>query len=100
MKSAFKGSVVDFIGTTVLALVISVCTLGLGIPWAICLYRSWRVKNTVIEGRRFVFDGTGGELFLQCVRWAICTVFTCGIYLLWVPIRLQDWLTKHTYMIA
>ncbi|WP_415875138.1 hypothetical protein [Clostridium sp.] len=39
-----------------IGIIVTVCTLGICYPWALCkLY--WKINHTVVEGRRLRFDG-------------------------------------------
>ena len=86
------------IGIGFLQVIIIVCTLGLGAPWAICLKESWYVKHTIVDGRQLTFDGTGGQLFGNYIKWLLLTIITLGIYSLWLSIKMKQWVTKHTHM--
>src|SRR3954452_2962416 len=79
------------IGATLLALF----TLGLALPWAICLQYRWRTEHTIINGRRLRFTGTGGGLFGNWIKWWALTIVTIGIYLFWVVPRLTRWTVEH-----
>lgn len=60
---------------------------------------NWKVKHTVIDGHRLYFDGTAIQLFGNWIKWLILTVITLGIYSLWLNIKLEQWITKHTHII-
>ncbi len=96
--STFTGHISGYIGVAIVSWIIIVFTLGLGYPWAICLTQNWYVKNTVIDGKRLTFDGNGWQLFGNYIKWIFLTIFTFGIYGLWLPIKLQQWLVKHTHV--
>jgi uncharacterized membrane protein YjgN (DUF898 family) len=87
------------IGIGILQALIIIFTLGIGTPWAVCLAESWRVKHTIIDGRQLVFDGTGGQLFGNFIKWFLLTIITFGIYGFWLSIKMQQWVTKHTHML-
>ena len=46
------------------------------------------------------FDGTGAQLFGSYIKWFLLSIVTFGIYTLWLPIKMQQWITKHTHMVA
>lgn len=98
MESKFTGGLLGMIGIGFLQVIIIVCTLGLGAPWAICLKESWYVKHTIVDGRQLTFDGTGGQLFGNYIKWLLLTIITLGIYSLWLSIKMKQWVTKHTHM--
>ena len=96
MKSKFTGGLLGLIGVNILSWLITFCTLGLATPWAMCIKYKWQVKNTVIEGRRLKFIGTGSSLFLHYIKWWILTIITFGIYGFWLYIKLLQWKTENT----
>lgn len=96
-KSYFDGNVLHYIGCQIIVGLISICTLGLGSPWAICYFYRWETKHTIIDGRRLRFDGTGAGLFGKWIIWVILTIITFGIYGFWLYTSLMKWKTKHTH---
>ena len=98
MQSKFKGNVLEFIGMHIAVAFICICTLGIGFPFALVWYQTWLKKNTVVDGRPLTFDGKGIRLFFKCIKWAIYTVCTFGIYALWIPLNVQNWVAEHTHM--
>lgn len=52
MESRFEGSVLGYIGYTLAAFLITVCTFGIAFPWAEVMFRSWICRNTIINGKR------------------------------------------------
>ena len=95
--SYFDGGVLELIGWRLLAGIISVVTLGIGIPWAQCMLYSWRLKHTVYNGKRLKFEGTGGELFVQIFKWIFFTIITLGIYLFFVPVKKAKWILSNVH---
>ena len=96
MRSKFTGGLLGLIGVNILSWLITFCTLGLATPWAMCIKYKWQVKNTIIEGRRLKFVGTGSSLFLHYIKWWILTIITFGIYGFWLYIKLLQWKTENT----
>ena len=96
MESKFTGGLLGMIGIGILQGLIITFTLGLGLPWAVCLKQRWIAKHTVIDGRKLTFDGTGGQLFGNYIKWFLLTIITFGIYGFWLTIKMQQWITKHT----
>lgn len=95
-QSYFDGGLLGLIGNSILMALIIVFTFGFGTPWALCMYFSWELKHTVIEGRRLKFIGHGGDLFVQYIKWSFLTFITFGIYGFWFGIKMQEWKVKHT----
>ena len=99
MESKFTGSLIGLIGITILQYLLTILTLGIGAPWAMCLKQRWLADHTIIDGRRHRFDGTGGQLFGAYVLWFLLVIVTLGIYGLWLNIKLRKWMTAHTHMV-
>ena len=95
--SYFDGGLLQYIGTSILAVLLTIFTFGIATPWAICMMYNWEVKHTVIDGQRLYFDGTGIQLFGNWIKWWFLTLITFGIYGFWLKIKLKQWITKHTH---
>lgn len=98
-KSYFDGTLLQFIGKSILAALITILSLGIAVPWAVCLIYDWETKHTVIEGKRLSFDGTGTQLFGNYIKWFFLTIITLGIYSFWLSIKLKKWIVKHTHFV-
>lgn len=95
-ESYFDGKLLQQFGWTLLAILVSVITLSIGVPWAVCMLERWEAKHTVINGRRLRFDGKGIQLFGNYIKWLLLTIITLGIYGLWLRIKMKKWVVKHT----
>lgn len=95
--SYFDGSVLEYIIYSLGVAFFMILTFGLGLPWALCAWKKWEVRHTIIGGRRLRFDGTGLQLFGNWIKWWFLTLITFGIYGFWVYVRLMQWVTKHTH---
>ena len=95
-KSYFDGGLLQLIGWQILGGLVTVLTLGICYPWAVCMIYRWEAKHTVINGRRLKFDGTAVQLFGSWIKWLCLTIITLGIYGFWLNIKLIQWKTKHT----
>lgn len=98
-NSYFDGGVLGLIGINLLAFLLTLFSLGLAFPWALCLYYSWHFKHTVIDGKRLKFIGTGSSLFLNYIIWLILFIITFGIYGFWISIKFRKWVVKNTHFI-
>lgn len=96
-NSYFDGGLLQLIGWRLIGALITVVTLGICYPWALCMVYGWETKHTVINGHRLVFDGSAVGLFGNWVKWLLLCVITVGIYSLWLGIALKKWKTKHTH---
>lgn len=99
MESKFTGGLLGLLGISILQWLIIGLTFGIAAPWAICMKESWVVRHTVIDGRQLRFDGTGGQLFGNYIKWFLLTLITFGIYSFWLNIKMKQWVTKHTHFV-
>ncbi|MBQ1862794.1 MAG: DUF898 family protein [Clostridia bacterium] len=98
--SEFNGGLLGLIGINILGALITAITLGIATPWAVCMKESWIAQHTKIDGRQMVFDGTGGQLFGNYIKWFLLTIITLGIYGFWLDIKMKKWVVKHTHLIG
>ena len=89
MESKFTGRLIGLIGVNLLQWLLT--------PWAVCIKQRWLARNTIIDGKRLTFDGTGGQLFGNYIKWLLLTIITLGIYSFWLSIKMQQWIVKHTH---
>lgn len=93
---AFDGGASTYFGTAVLALVITMLTLGICYPYALVLRERWRARHSYIEGRQLAFNGSALGLFGLWWKWLILIIVTLGIYGFWVGPRIYRWKWEHT----
>ena len=98
-ESKFEGTVIEFIGYSIIAAIIVTFSLGIAYPWAEVMMQKWICRNTIIDGRRLYFDGTGTQLFGSYIKWWILTIITLGIYGFWLFNKMTHWRTKHTHFV-
>lgn len=94
--SCFDGNFWQRLGWTILARLITWCTLGIAYPAAVCMLLRWECCHTVVNGRRMKFTGTGGQLFGKYILWWLLTVVTFGIFGFWLKLNMKRWVVKHT----
>ena len=92
----FDGGAATYIGTGILAMLVTVFTLGICYPFALVLRERWRAKHSYIEGQRLVFTGSAMGLFGNWIKWLLLSMVTLGIYLFWVGPRLAKWTWENT----
>ncbi len=95
-NSFFDGGLLQLIGWTLLGLLLTVLTLGICYPWALCMVYGWKINHTVIEGRRLQFTGSAIGLFGNWIKWLLLCIITLGIYSFWLYIALEKWKVKNT----
>ena len=98
-ESKFTGGLLGLIGINILQSLIMFFTLGLAVPWAVCMKERWIAKHTILDGRQVYFDGTGGQLFGNYIKWFLLTIITIGIYGFWLDIKMKQWIVKHTHLV-
>lgn len=94
-NSYFDGGILGFIGTNILAAIVTAVPF-VGFAWSNIIKLRWERKHTVVDSRRLVFEGTVGNFFLKYLLWGILTVITFGIYALFVPVRVMRLETEYT----
>ncbi len=97
--SYFDGGLLQQIGWLILGVIVTVITLGICFPCAVCMLYNWEIKHTVIEGKRLRFDGKAIQLFGNWLLWLLLTIITFGIFAFWIPIKIKKWKTKHTFFV-
>ena len=96
-NSYFDGGLLQLIGWQILGSLVTIITLGICAPWAICMVYGWETRHTVINGKRLEFDGKAIQLFGTWIKWMLLCFITLGIYSFWIQIDLKKWKTKHTH---
>ena len=95
-KSYFTGGLLGFVWNQLLVMLITMFTLGVGLPWAITLQQRWETKHTYIDGRQLKFTGSGFGLFGRWLRLFFLTIITLGIYSFWAWIDVKKWIAENT----
>ena len=95
-RFTFDGGALTYLGTGILALVITVFSAGILYPFAIVLKQRWRAKHSYIDGMQLIFTGSAWGLFGNWLKWLFLSIITAGIYLFWVGPRIQRWIWQNT----
>ena len=95
-RFTFTGGPATYVGTGILAALITVAILGICYPFALVLRERWRAKHSYIDGFPLVFTGSAWALFGNWLKWLLLSIITLGIYLFWVGPRIQQWKWEHT----
>lgn len=95
-KSYFDGGLLQLIGWSILGGLITIFTLGICYPWALCMVYGWKINHTVIDGRRLKFNGSAIGLFGNWILWLFLSYITLDIYSFWLGIALEKWKVKNT----
>lgn len=70
-RSYFDGTVLQLVGYSLLAGLLTAVTFGIGYPWALCMLKRWETRHTYIEARRLQFDGKGLQLLGMWIMLAL-----------------------------
>lgn len=95
--SYFDGKFIGYIGYKLLALIITSVTFTIAKPWADKMLLEYKINHTIYNGKRLKFEGKGGNLFVQRLKWTLLTIVTLGIYYLWVPIKNEKWIISNVH---
>jgi tetratricopeptide (TPR) repeat protein len=72
-------------------------TMGLYGPWALCKFFIWRTQNTIVGGRASRFTGNGASLFIfYLIHLFFLPLITLGLYSIYGVYRLYAWKEEHT----
>jgi len=94
----FDGGLLALTGIGLAAGFLNIITLGIASFWTHCWRERYYAANTVIDGHRLRFNGTGGQYFGKKIVWCLLTVVTLGIYVLWLSLKSKQWTALHTEM--
>jgi hypothetical protein len=64
-SSVFTGSVLGYLGISILSILITLLTFGIGLPWAICIEQKWVIEHTEIDGKNLGFFAPCGYVSPQ-----------------------------------
>lgn len=98
-SSYFSGGLFDLIVTNIASRLILIFTFGFGLTWAVAYKYRWETNNTVINGRKLKFTGSGGDLLGQYIKWFLLSIITIGIYGFTIPIKLEKWKARNTFFV-
>lgn len=96
-KSSFCGVTIDYVRVLILQTLLLVFTLGLAMPWVICLWGKWYFDDMIIDGKQVVFDGRGKKLFWRYIGWILLTIITLGVWGFWMAVKILKWEVEHLY---
>ena len=84
-----------FVNTLVASLIISF-SFGIATPFAYCRMVKWTQDNTIYSRQRVIFRGKAGSLMGKWLLWMLLSIVTCGIYAIWIPVKLNQWRVHNT----
>jgi uncharacterized membrane protein YjgN (DUF898 family) len=100
-KVVFSGTGGQFFGQLFVGGLLTAITLGIYFPWFICKFYAFIASKTTIENTahgtmRVQFRGTGGQLFVHGLIFALLAPITLGLYTPWFICRMLRWITENT----
>lgn len=98
-ESKFTGRVFGLLGTNLLCIFLTLITLALALPSSVAIKQAWETNNTVIDGYRLKFIGRGIGLVGSYLKWIFLTIITFSIYILWIPLKFENWKVSNTRLI-
>ncbi len=80
-KLTFYGKGSSYFGLWVVNIILTILTLGLYYPWLKASVRKYTWGETELEGNRFVFNGTGKEIFKGFIKVYLVVLIIIGFQL-------------------
>ena len=96
-KSVFGGGYFDHNRRVLLQVFFTIITLGLAMPWVICMDQRWHLNNMIIDGKQVIFEGTGKKFFWRYILWCFLTIITLGLCAYWMAVKMLRWDAKYTH---
>ena len=94
--SVFYGTTGGWFINALVASLIITFSFGIAAPYAYCRMVRWTQENTTYSGQRVIFRGEASSLMGKWLLWMLLTIVTCGIYSLWIPVKLDQWRVHNT----
>ncbi len=103
IRFAFNGTGGGFFGTFLVNYLLTLVTVGIYAPWAMCNIARWFTEHyeahTDDGGRQSAkFVGSGGDLFVTFLVGYLLTLVTLGIYTPWFACKLQKFFQTNTHI--
>jgi uncharacterized membrane protein YjgN (DUF898 family) len=100
VRASFEGKGGELFVLMLVNGLLTVITLYIYLPWAMCKFYNWMANNIVIrsdsgEEYRLRFDGKGGDLFVTGLVGAILCIITLYIYMPWFICKMNRWMYSH-----
>ena len=95
LQGEFTGEAREIFGKYVLAVFLSIITMGIYWIWFSAYMKRYQWARTYFGDAHFRFTATGGELFVLNLVNILLLVFTVGLGYPWVVVRNQKFFTDH-----
>lgn len=98
-RSYFDGKTCQIFGWILLGILVTIPTLGLLYSLAYYWQIRWKIKHTIVKGRRLHLkkDSLGTLMCWWCLWWFL-TIITVGIFAFFLPVRFAKWRSKYMTM--
>ena len=93
-NSYFDGGLFSSASKNILWFIITILSLGIFYPLAICMVYGRKINHTVVEGRWLIFNGSPIGLFGNWIKWLLLCIITFRIYSFLLFIALEKWEAK------
>lgn len=97
-ESFFEEKGIKLFWLNVLLNFLNIISVGLLIPFTICIRLRYINRYTIINNRKLIFTGAGINLLGRYILWFFLTIITFGIYGFWVPINMLKWQTENIHI--
>ena len=98
LGGTFDGGVLGNLWRNLVGGLLITLSLGLAIPYVLCMKERWAARHRIYDGRRLSFDGKAMGLFGQFIKWWLLSIVTLGIYAWWIPNKMLKWKAEHTQL--
>lgn len=98
-ESKFLPNLISNFTNNMISKLITIVTLGILYPYALCYRQKFVINNTLITGKRLKFIGEWKSLFKKYIYWYLYVIATFGIYAFVVNIKIKRWVSSNvTYL--
>lgn len=95
-ESKFNASFISNFINGLIVKTITIASLGILYPYALCYEENFITKNIIIMGKEIKFIGKWKDLFKKYIRWYLLIFATLGIYIFIVPYKIKKWVSENT----
>ena len=99
MEPKFSGTVLQIFLFCLWMPIVAVLSLGLAMPFLVCIIMRWVCDNSVVSGKHYRFTGSAGDLFGTWIKWLLLSLVTFGIYSFWAARNMIRWVVGNIEMI-
>ena len=97
-ESFFEDHGIKLFWLNILCNILNIITVGLMIPFTLCIKLRYINKHTIINKKKLVFTGAGINLLGRYILWGFLTCITLGIYGWWIPVNMFKWQTGNIHI--